>query len=221
LKEKRKGRFCLSPIGFVSTERRHHACTLINTDDCDELKIQNYDSKRKCGLAPSTSAPTHAGRSSPRHQAHCYTRNHHQEAPLASGGEGKATPVIGQDISYSYGKDGLHVMAVLARPARTIGEVRVSAIMPNGELLVAAQRAAADEQGAIHLDVSSVAIPPASTALKITLPFGAKDDGRTQEFLLSLRPANGTLSPAAKAKGRAGSGARGRAGPGRCPCAGR
>jgi hypothetical protein len=124
-------------------------------------------------------------------------------SPLASNNQTKAKAVVGQGISYSYGKDGLHVTAVLARPALAIGEVRVSAIMPNGELLVAAQRAAADEQGAIHLDVNSVAIPSASTALKITLVCGANDDGCGQGILVPLRSANGTLPSAANGKGRA------------------
>jgi hypothetical protein len=69
--------------------------------------------------------------------------------------------------------------------------------MPNDELLIAAQRVSADQQGTMHLDVNSIAIPTASTALKITLTCDSKDGGKKQELLLSLHPPNGTLFPAA------------------------
>ncbi len=118
-------------------------------------------------------------------------------SPLASRDQGKDKPVTEPNLSYSYGKDGIHITAVLVRPALTYGEVRVSAIMPNDELLIAAQRVSADQQGTIHLDVNSIAIPTASTALKITLTCDSKDGGKKQELLLSLHPPNGTLFPAA------------------------
>ena len=50
LKEKWKGRFWFSPIGFIPPGRLHHVRTLINIDDYHAPRFQNYESKRKCGL---------------------------------------------------------------------------------------------------------------------------------------------------------------------------
>src|ERR1017187_70223 len=50
LKEKWKGRFWFSPIGFIPPGRLHHVRTLINIDDYHAPRFQNYESKRKCGV---------------------------------------------------------------------------------------------------------------------------------------------------------------------------
>ena len=50
LKEKWKGRFWFSPIGFIPPGRLHHVRTLINIDDYHAPRFQNYESKRKCGI---------------------------------------------------------------------------------------------------------------------------------------------------------------------------
>jgi hypothetical protein len=52
LKEKWKGRFWFSPIGFIPPGRLHHVRTLINIDDYHAPRTQNYESKRKCGFKP-------------------------------------------------------------------------------------------------------------------------------------------------------------------------
>src|ERR1039458_5678495 len=55
LKEKWKGRFWFSPIGFIPPGRLHHVRTLINIDDYHAPRFQNYESKRKCGLRTKSS----------------------------------------------------------------------------------------------------------------------------------------------------------------------
>ena len=50
LKEKWKGRFWFSPIGFIPPGRLHHVRTLINIDDYHAPRFHNYESKRKCGV---------------------------------------------------------------------------------------------------------------------------------------------------------------------------
>jgi hypothetical protein len=117
-------------------------------------------------------------------------------SPLASRDQTKDKPAIERNLSYSYGKDGLRITAVLPRPAQTTAEIRVSAIMPKDELLIAAQRAAADQQGALHLDVSTISIPPTSTAFKITLNCDSKGSHKLQEILLPLHASEGKLIPA-------------------------
>jgi hypothetical protein len=116
-------------------------------------------------------------------------------SPLASRDQTKDKPSIERNLSYSYGKDGLRITAVLPRPAQTTAEIRVSAIMPKDELLIAAQRAAADQQGALHLDVSTTSIPPTSTAFKITLICDLKGSHKLQEILLPLHASEGKLIP--------------------------
>ncbi|MGD0586748.1 MAG: hypothetical protein ABSA86_13425 [Oryzomonas sp.] len=116
-------------------------------------------------------------------------------SPLASRDQTKDKPAIERNLSYSYGKDGLRITVVLPRPAQTTGEIRVFAITPIDEMLIAAQRAAADQQGALHLDVSTTSIPPTSTAFKITLICDLKDSHNPQEILLPLHASEGKLIP--------------------------
>jgi hypothetical protein len=116
-------------------------------------------------------------------------------SPFASGDQSKDSTVTGRALSYSYGKDGIHVTAALPRRAQTVGEIRVSAMLPKDESLIAAQRVVVDQQGIMRLDISSASIPATSTVIKISLICDSKDSNKKQEFLLSLHPPDDKLIP--------------------------
>lgn len=114
-------------------------------------------------------------------------------SPLVSGDQSRDSAVTGRAISYSFGKDGIHITATLPEPAGSIGEVRVSAVLPKDESLIAAQRVAADAQGVMRMDITAASIPATSTAIKISFSCDSKDNNKKQEFVLSIQPANGKL----------------------------
>ena len=101
----------------------------------------------------------------------------------------------GRVLSYSLGKDGIRVTAVLARPPRTVGELRVFASLPSGVSLLAAQRAFADQQGLIRMDISSAPVPSATTGITISMSCDVSDKSKRQEFVLSLQSAVDKVIP--------------------------
>jgi hypothetical protein len=116
-------------------------------------------------------------------------------SPLVSGNPPKDKPVLVKGLAYSYGKDAIHITGLLSKPEGTLGEIRVLAITPKDQTLLASQRASADKEGVIHFDVSSTAIPQTATTIKIKMICDVKDFGKTQEFQLVLHPTDDKLVP--------------------------
>jgi hypothetical protein len=114
---------------------------------------------------------------------------------LVSGNPPKDKPVLAKGLSYSYGKDGIRITGLLSKPEGTLGEIRVLAVTPKDQILLASQRASADKEGVIHFDVSSTAIPQTATAIKIKMFCDVKDLSKTQEFQLVLHPTDDKLVP--------------------------
>jgi hypothetical protein len=116
-------------------------------------------------------------------------------SPLASRDQSKDNAGSERVLSYSLGKDGIRVTAVLARPPRAVGELRVFASLPSGVSLLAAQRVVADQQGVMRLDVSSASVPSTSTEITVSLSCDAKDKSKRQEFVLPLQSAAHKVIP--------------------------
>jgi hypothetical protein len=114
-------------------------------------------------------------------------------SPLFSGDQSTDASATGRALSYSFGKDGIHVTGTFARHPHAIGEVRVYAVGSNPESLVAAQRIAADSQGVIRFDITSTAIPQQTASIKISISCDSKASEKKQDFVLSLQPANEKL----------------------------
>jgi hypothetical protein len=114
-------------------------------------------------------------------------------SPLVSGDPPKDKS---KGLAYSYGKDGIHITGLLSKPEGTLGEIRILAITPKDQTLLASQRASADKEGVIHFDISSAAIPQTTTAIKIKMACDVKDLSKTQEFQLTLHPTDDKLMPA-------------------------
>jgi hypothetical protein len=87
-------------------------------------------------------------------------------APLADVGK----------LSYLYGKEGVHATLTLLQAEGTEAEVEIIAQSASGGTVVAAQRAAADSSGLVHFDLTSTAIPAASTGVQVSIRCGNKLD---------------------------------------------
>jgi len=79
-------------------------------------------------------------------------------------------------LAYSYGKEGVRATLTLLQAEGTEAEVEIIAQSASGGTLVAAQRAAADSSGLVRLDLTSAAIPPASTGVRVSIRCGIKLD---------------------------------------------
>lgn len=111
-------------------------------------------------------------------------------SPLLSGDQSTDATAAGRALSYSFGKDGVHVTAIFGKHPQAIGEVRLYAVGSSLESLVAAQRVAADSQGVMHFDIASTSIPQQTASLKISISCDSKANDKKQEFVLPLQPAD-------------------------------
>jgi len=107
-------------------------------------------------------------------------------SPLASGDQSRDATATGKSLLYTYGKEGVHVTATLPEDAGTIGEVRISALLSNGESVIGVQRVVSDSQGVMRFDVTSAAIPAGSTGVKIGLTCDSKNN-RKQDVVISFQ----------------------------------
>lgn len=103
--------------------------------------------------------------------------------------------------SLSYGKDGVRATINLQGNAHTMSGVSVFALLPNNEILIAAQRVDADSHGSVRLDINSASLPTGSIGFRVSLICDIKNNLKT-EFVVPLqqslqaadRPSNGLLS---------------------------
>jgi hypothetical protein len=87
-------------------------------------------------------------------------------------------------LGYSYGKDGVHVTLALSKT--TEAEVEIVAQSPSGGTVIAAQRAAADFSGLVRIDITSTAMPAASTGVKVSVRCGASM-AKEQSFVVPFQ----------------------------------
>jgi hypothetical protein len=108
-------------------------------------------------------------------------------SPLLSEQAPVEKSMVAKGFSFSYGKDGVHVVAIFPGAAGAAAEIRVLAVLPNDEILIGAQRSNADQQGTIRLDVGSLMPPTKTTAIKIKLGCTVKNADKKEELFLPLR----------------------------------
>jgi hypothetical protein len=100
-------------------------------------------------------------------------------APLTS----LVFPSVGTSaLSYSFGKDGIKVIASFPNSRNTVSEIRVVAIEPSKETVLAAQRGNAGPDKVVRMEITGV-VPPASTSLRIQ---GRCDITKETEQILSI-----------------------------------
>jgi hypothetical protein len=117
-------------------------------------------------------------------------------SPLFSDDQSCDINTKSRTLTYSLGKDGLHVSGTFGGHAQGVGEIRVSAVglgEKPPESLLAAQRIAADLQGVLRFDITSTAIPPQTGSIKISIVCDSKSSGKKQDFSLPLQPATDKL----------------------------
>ncbi|MGA9471737.1 MAG: hypothetical protein WBV36_04695 [Terriglobales bacterium] len=117
-------------------------------------------------------------------------------SPLFSGDESCDPSAKSRTLTYSLGKDGIHVSGTFGRHAQGVGEIRVSAVglgEKPSESLLAAQRIGADPQGVLRFDITSTAIPQQTGSIKISIVCDPQSNGKEQEFSLPLQPASDKL----------------------------
>jgi len=108
------------------------------------------------------------------------------EQALLSGDQPKNAGTSNRSLLYAFGKDGVRVTATLSQGANTVSEVRISALLPKAESLLGTQRAAADSDGIVHLDINSNSIPSGSTAIKISVSCDTRNSSKKQDFVIPI-----------------------------------
>jgi hypothetical protein len=90
---------------------------------------------------------------------------------------------LSNSISYSFGKDGVHVTAILGPLRGVESELDIVAQSESGQTLIAAQRSAPDSNDGVKLDVTSVSIPNGTIALNVVLRCNAN---ASEEHILTV-----------------------------------
>lgn len=97
-------------------------------------------------------------------------------------------PVVARPgFQYSLDKDGIHVLFTTTK-LDAIAEMKIVAVLPKSETVLAIQRTTSDSAGELKMDLRSPAPPKECTAVKISLncDVGSK---RHQDFVIALQPA--------------------------------
>jgi hypothetical protein len=90
-------------------------------------------------------------------------------------------------LTFSYGKDGVHVAGNLVQHQKATGELEVSVLVSGHQALLAAQRVVADARGGMTFDVSSGAIPTGTTGITINVTCDLTKNLK-QSVVISLQP---------------------------------
>ena len=93
-------------------------------------------------------------------------------------------------LSYSFGKDGAKASATFSRPAGTTSEIKLVAVEPSKETVVAAQRSVAGSDK-MHRIEAAGALPSGSTAIRIVITC---DAGSQENVLVTLQQPSGGQS---------------------------
>jgi hypothetical protein len=107
-------------------------------------------------------------------------------APLLTAG---SSPDEMGRLAYSYGKDGVHATLTLSQTSEA--QVEIVAQSTSGGTVIAAQRAAADASGLVHIDITSTPIPSGSTGVQVTVRCGANlAKAQSLDILFQRPPTN-------------------------------
>ncbi|MEO6911971.1 MAG: hypothetical protein ABI158_13725 [Edaphobacter sp.] len=87
-------------------------------------------------------------------------------ALLKSSGS-QMSPSKAGTLSYSYGKEGLHVSLAILKSSSSVSELKAVAQLPNGELLVGVQQNNEETTGVARLELNTATLPADTRSLRL------------------------------------------------------